>query len=377
MPLNGIRVLDLTRLLPGPYCSQLLADFGAEVIKIEEPNIGDYARWTQPQVGDYSALFASLNRNKKSVTLNLKDDEDRDVFLELVATADVLIESFRPGVMDRLGIGYETLQKRHPELVYCAITGYGQTGPYKDQPGHDINYLSYAGLMNFQGEDNETPTVPATQIADIGGGGLMGVVGILTALMGRTKTGEGQFVDIAMTDGALSWMQTIVPDFLAGQQPQKGELLLSGGRACYATYPTADGRYLSVGAIEPKFWRAFCEGIERPDFIPLLDSSLAVQKQLRADIEQVIKQKTLDEWVAIFAHVEACVSPVLTLEEMVENPQIKARNMIVDLADEEQGSTKHIGIPIKLSNTPGKIRTQAPKLGEHNEELLSLLRHPK
>lgn len=373
MPLANIRVLDLTRLLPGPYCSQMLADFGAEVIKVEEPEVGDYARWNEPKVGEHSAMFTSLNRNKKSVTLNLKDAKERELFLELVKTADVLIESFRPGVMDRLGVGYDTLSAINPGLVYCAITGYGQTGPYKDKPGHDINYLSYAGLMHFQGEKGEKPHPPAAQIADIGGGGLMAVSGILLALMSRSQTGKGQFVDISMTDGSISWLQTILPDFLAGLQVRQGELTLSGGKACYGVYETADQRYLSVGALEPKFWQAFCEGIERPDFVPMLDASFQVQSQLKMEIEQIIRKKPLNEWLAIFNDLEACVAPVLTPEEMVNHPQVKEREMIVETDDEQLGKTKQIGIPIKLSRTPGQIRSQAPRLGEHNDEILNQL----
>lgn len=366
LPLKNIRVLDLTRLLPGPYCSQFFADFGAEVIKIEEPKVGDYARWTEPRVDGYSAMFASLNRNKKSVTLNLKLDDDRKQFRELVKTADVLIESFRPGVMDRLGLGYEDLKELNPKLVYCAITGFGQTGPYKDKPGHDINYLSYAGLLHFNvGAQGEKPTVPATQIADLGGGALMGVAGILTALMGRNVTGKGQFVDISMMDGVVSWMQTVLPEYLAGKPVTEGELTLAGGRACYGVYETADGRYLSVGALEPKFWRTFCEGIERPDLISLLDAPQETQVELRKTIQQEIGQKTLAEWNVIFEKIDACVSPVLTLDEMIEDPQVKARDMLVTYEGQRQ-----IANPIKLSETPAKIYSKAPLLGEHNDKIL-------
>lgn len=366
LPLKNIRVLDLTRLLPGPYCSQFFADFGAEVIKIEEPKVGDYARWTEPRVDGYSAMFASLNRNKKSVTLNLKLDDDRKQFRELVKTADVLIESFRPGVMNRLGLGYEDLKELNPKLVYCAITGFGQTGPYKDKPGHDINYLSYAGLLHFNvGAQGEKPTVPATQIADLGGGALMGVAGILTALMGRNVTGKGQFVDISMMDGVVSWMQTVLPEYLAGNPVTEGELTLAGGRACYGVYETADGRYLSVGALEPKFWRTFCEGIERPDLISLLDAPQETQVELRKTIQQEIGQKTLAEWNVIFEKIDACVSPVLTLDEMIEDPQVKARDMLVTYEGQRQ-----IANPIKLSETPAKIYSKAPLLGEHNDKIL-------
>lgn len=365
LPLENIRVLDLTRLLPGPYCSQFFADFGAEVIKIEEPNIGDYARWTLPQVNGRSALFASLNRNKKSITLDLKSESDRKKFQSLVKTADVLIESFRPGVMDRLGIGYDTLKKINPKLIYCAITGFGQTGPYNDKPGHDINFLSYSSLLHFNVNDGEKPVVPAAQIADLGGGALMGVAGILTALIGRNITGKGQFVDISMLDGALSWMQTILPDYLAGQKYEKGELPLAGGRACYGVYETADRRYLAVGALEPKFWKSFCQGINRPDLIPFLNAPFDKQKEIREMIQAEIRKKTLAEWNAIFENIEACVSPVLTVDEMLNLEQIKKREMFVEFAGET-----YVANPIKLSDTPAKIYAKAPSLGEHNEEIL-------
>lgn len=363
-------MLDLTRLLPGPYCSQLLADFGAEVIKVEEPETGDYARWSRSKDSDYSALFASVNRNKKSVTLNLKEEEDRKLFLELVKSADVLVESFRPGVMERLKLGYSKLKDINPKLIYCAITGYGQTGPFKQEPGHDINYLSYSGMLHFQGNKEIPPTLPATQIADLSGGGLMAAVGILTALVGRNETGKGQFVDISMTDGVVSMLQTILPNFLAGDTINQDDLPLLGSRASYNVYKTADQRYLSVGALEPKFWKNFCEGIEKPEFIPLLNEPPPVQHQVRKVIGQVIESKTLAEWLAVFDGIEACVSPVLTLPEVIEHPQILARNMIIETNDDERGNMRYIGIPIKLSDTPGTIRSKAPKLGEHNEEIL-------
>ncbi|WP_249869681.1 CaiB/BaiF CoA transferase family protein [Oceanobacillus saliphilus] len=373
MPLKNIRVLDLTRLLPGPYCTQLLADFGAEVIKVEEPELGDYARWGEPKIGEYKAIFSSINRNKKSITLNFKKSEDKESFIEIVKTSDVLVESFRPNVMERLGLDYETLKKVNPRLVYCAITGFGQNGPYKDKSGHDINYLSIAGLLQFSGEKGNKPIPPPTQIADIGGGSLMAAVGILTALLGRDQTGKGQFVDISMTDGVLSWMQTILPDYLAGLDKHKGELRLSGGKAAYSAYETADNRYLAVGALESKFWKEFCQGIERLDFIPLLEAPFEEQQKLKREIEQIIKKKTLDDWMEVFGLLDACVSPVLLLEETLNHPQIKARNMIIETQDNELGKLKYIGIPIKLSDTPGQIRSRAPKLGEHNEEILGKL----
>ncbi|MFJ5757730.1 CaiB/BaiF CoA transferase family protein [Neobacillus sp. NPDC093182] len=370
-PLQSIRVLDLSRLLPGPYCTMYLADFGAEVIKIEEPTVGDYARWDEPKLGTNSAIFSSLNRNKKSVTIDLKSEEGKQIFLELVKTADVLVESFRPGVMERLGLAYETLSSINSKLIYCAITGYGQTGPYAKLPGHDLNYISYAGLLNLQGERNQKPVPPAVQIADIGGGSLNAVIGILMALQARNLTGKGQFVDISMMDGAISWLQTTLPNYLANNiLPNRGELPLSGQKACYEVYETLDQRYLAVGALELKFWSEFCRAIEREDLIDSLNAPQNIQDEMKTEISKIIQGKTLVEWVEIFNHYNACVSPVITFDEMENNPQIKDRQMIKDYPGL---IGKQIGIPIKLSDTPGSIYSQAPKLGEHNKDILDML----
>ena len=371
MVLTSIRVLDLTRLLPGPYCTMLLADFGAEVIKIEDPKIGDYARMYEPKLDEDSALFHSLNRNKKSVCLDLKTEEGKHNFIKMVENADIVVESFRPGVMERLGLGYQTLKLVNPRLIYCAVTGYGQTGPYKDFPGHDINYLSFAGLLNLMGEKDGKPIVPSTQIADIGGGALPAAVGILLALFERERSGKGQFVDISMLDGVISWLQTILPNYLADSVTTKrGEQMLSGGLAAYSIYETKDARFLSVGALEEKFWQAFCHGIGRSDFIPRILVPPHEQHRLKYEIQTIIYQKTLAEWMEIFENKEACVTPVLTLEEMTSDPQIMAREMIQSMKHETLGTIKQIGIPIKLSETPGVIRFIAPKLGEHTEEIL-------
>lgn len=371
MPLTSIRVLDLTRLLPGPHCTMMLADFGAEVIKVEDPKIGDYARESEPKLDDDSAFFHMLNRNKKSICLDLKSDYGIEMFKKLVKDADVVVESFRPGVMERLGIDYDILKKINAGIIYCSITGYGQTGPYVDQPGHDINYLSYSGLLQLMGEKEGKPIVPATQIADIGGGALPATIGILLALFEREKSGEGQSVDISMTDGVVSMLQIMLSEYLANSvQPKRGEHELSGGMACYEVYQTKDKRWLSVGALEPKFWRAFCTTIERADLIPKLMTPPEEQETMKQTIQSVISQKTLDEWMETFSEVEACVAPVLTFDEVVEDPQIKERDMFPTLNYSSLGQMKQIGIPIKLSNTPGKIDAQAPKLGEHTDMIL-------
>ncbi|HLR08542.1 MAG TPA: CoA transferase [Bacillota bacterium] len=362
MPLSSIRILDLTRLLPGPYCTMILADFGADVIKIEQPITGDYARFIGSTIGESSAFFHSLNRNKKSITLDLKSTADRAMFLEMVDEADIIVESFRPGVMKKLGLDYKTLKKRNPQLIYCAITGYGQSGPYKDKPGHDLNYISDAGLLNLMRTSASAPVIPAITIADIAGGALPAAIGILIALINRQNTGEGQFVDIGMMDGAVSLLQTVLPEYLAtGVLPKPGEQMLDGGYANYNIYETKDGRYLVVGAIEEKFWRNFCQAIGREDFIPLLYAPLHKQRQLKQEIQNIMSEKSLAEWMEVFSSVEACVSPVNTLEETINNPHVIARKMIQTVTDEKLGKIKHIGIPIKLSKTPGKIRTTAPE----------------
>ncbi|HWV86668.1 MAG TPA: CoA transferase, partial [Capillimicrobium sp.] len=272
LPLEGVRVLDLSRLLPGPFCSLLLADFGADVVKVEDTGAGDYARWAPPRfdgVEDSAAgaFFLALNRNKRSIRVDLKTEAGRDVLLRLARDADVLLESFRPGVLDRLGVGYERLREANPGLVYCAITGYGQDGPYRDRSGHDMNYLGLVGLLGLTGEAGGPPVPPAGQIADIGGGALMAAFAILAALRERDRSGEGQLVDVSMADGALSWLGMLAARVFAGDAPpRRGRLELAGGIICYRPYAASDG-WVTLGALEPKFWAAWCRGVGREDLI--------------------------------------------------------------------------------------------------------------
>src|SRR5690625_3228730 len=280
----------------------------------------------------------------------------------MVRDADIVIESFRPGVMKRLGLDYETLKSYNESLIYCAITGYGQTGPYKDKPGHDLNYIGYSGLLQLMGTSDRPPIVPATTIADVGGGAQPAIIGILLALIHRSNTGRGQFVDIAMMDGVLSWLQTSLPAYLnANDVPKRGEQMLDGGTAYYNVYETKDGRYLAVGAVEPKFWQAFCRVIDREDLIDRQQEPIESQRAMQKEIQAIIETKTLAEWTGIFEPIDACVSPILTYEEMEHNPQVEAREMIQTIEHESHGPIKHIGIPIKLSKTPGKIRSLAPE----------------
>ncbi len=374
MPLETVRVLDLSRLLPGPFCTLQLADFGADVIKIENPaEGGDSFRGREPRAGAHGAIFSALNRNKKSVTLNLKHEKGKEIFRKMIGRADVLVESFRPGVMDRLGLGYSALKEINPRLIYCAITGYGQDGPYSHLPGHDINYIGLAGLLQLQGERNGPPVLPATQIADIGGGAMMGLTGILLALFARNLTQKGQFVDISMMDGAVAWLQSVVPEYmLTARLPQRGAMGLTGGRACYGVYKASDGRFLAVGALEPKFWKTFCEVIGRQELIPRLADPLATQDRMKEEIQAVISTRTRDEWLAVFVGKDTCVTAVSDLDELLRDPQIMHRQMLpeVDFPG-GTGRQKQIGIPIKLSHTPGQIRTDAPALGQHTGQLLA------
>jgi alpha-methylacyl-CoA racemase len=375
LPLAGLTVLDLSRLLPGGFCSLLLADFGADVIKVEDTAMGDYIRWSPPYYDGAeptarSALFLSLNRGKRSVRINLKSDDGKEVLLRLARDADVLLESFRPGVLDRLGVGYERLRAGNPGLVYCAISGYGQDGPNRDRSGHDMNYLGLNGLLGLTGERDGPPVQAAGQIADLGGGALMAAVGILIALRERERSGEGQLVDCSMFDGALSWLAMVAAEtFASGRAPARGDLGLAGRYNCYRPYKCADG-YVSLGALEPKFWQAWCDGVGRADLVahafdgPGSDSHAAVT--------EIFGQRSREQWRAFASEHDCCLEPVLGLDEVLESKLVAAREMVVGLTQPGvQQPVKLLGLPIKLSRTPGDAaRAPGPALGEHTDAVL-------
>jgi crotonobetainyl-CoA:carnitine CoA-transferase CaiB-like acyl-CoA transferase len=373
--LDGVRVLDLTRLLPGGFCTLLLADLGADVLKVEDPQAGDYIRWMPPYYGGdaerangtASAYFLALNRNKRSVKLNLKDERDREKLLMLAERYDVLVESFRPGVMDRLGVGYEALHELNPGLVYCAISGYGQDGPLTARSGHDTNYLALAGLLGLTGRRDGPPIQSAGQIADLGGGGLMAAVGILAALYERERSGEGQFVDISMTDGSISWLSMVIARyFCEGMTPHRGGLELAGAIVCYFPYETNDGKWVSLGALEPKFWQNWCDGVGRPD---LKDKQFKhPESDVGGEVARVFRQRTRDEWTTFAAEHDCCLEPVLDLDESLASELVKARRMVIELDQPGIGAVKQAGSPIKLSRTPARVRRHAPALGEHDAE---------
>ncbi|MDP3938760.1 MAG: CaiB/BaiF CoA-transferase family protein [Deltaproteobacteria bacterium] len=371
-PLSGIKILDLSRLLPGPFATMLLADMGAEIVKVEDPNGGDYGRWAPPLLGNLSAHFHALNRNKKSITLNLKHPQGASLFLQLVKKFDIVLEQFRPGVMERLGVGYQDARKANARIVYCSLTGYGATGPYRDRAGHDLNYMGIAGAASITGPSGGPPVVPGVQVGDIGGGALMCAIGMLAALHHRDRVGEGQFVDVSMTDGIVSWMALQASDYFANPQeePRPGDMRLNGGLLCYRIYESADGRHLTMGALEPKFWEAFCRAVGKENLIAEQYSMGPAQEKPLEELEALFRSKTFDEWVAFCSDKDLMLEPILTFGEAFSHPQIKAREMVMEIDDPRTGPQKQLGFPIKFSETPGEIRSTAPELGQHTEEVL-------
>lgn len=370
--LTGITVLDLSRLLPGPYCSLLLADYGAEVIKIEEPELGDYIRWGKPAIEGIGSRHLTINRNKKSVTLNLKKKEGQAIFKKMAEKADVILESFRPGVMERLGISYQEIAEINPGIVYCSLTGYGQTGPYRHLPGHDMNYIGYSGILGMIGEKGGKPVVPGVQISDIGGGALMALSGIMMALFHKERTGKGQYVDVSMMDGSVSWLYASASEYFAsGEVPARGNTRLSGKYACYDVYETSDGKYLSVGALEEKFWKNICQLVDKPDWIALQNGDEQSQVQLREEVSNLFMSRSQAEWLNLLQYEDTCVGPVYDLDEAFSDPQLLEREMLIEMNHPVAGRIKQLGFPIKFSTTPGELYAPSPQLGEHTEEILA------
>jgi len=373
-PLAGIKVLDLSRLLPGPYCSLMLGDLGADVLKVEDPQQGDYARWWGPRIHNQSAFFLMVNRNKKSMKLNLKTDMGTDIFLQLARQHDVLLEGFRPGVMERLGLGYETLREENPGLIYCAITGYGYTGPYRDRAGHDLNYLSLSGVLGTTGSKGGPPVIPGVQIADLGGGAMAAALAILAAYIARQKTGKGQFIDISMLDGSFSWLSVPLAKTLAdGEDLSRGDSFLTGRYACYRVYETKEGRYMGLAALEPQFWEVFCTTVEREDLLEYQFSEGEGQAYLIAEVSKIFKDKTRAEWVEFLKTADCCCEPVNSVSEALSDPQLLARDMILEMDHPTEGRIKQIGIPMRFSETPGAITLTPPGHGEHTIEILGAL----
>ncbi len=371
MPFSGVRVLDLSRLLPGPLCSMLLGDFGADVIKVEDPKGGDYIRSWPPLIGNSSGFHLVLNRNKRSLGLNLKAVRGREFFLRLVRTADIVLEGFRPGVMERLGLGYNALRAENPRLIYCSITGYGQEGVRAHRAGHDINYLAVSGVLSYSGKEG-TPVLPGVQIGDIGGGALLAAFAIAMALYRREKTGEGELLDVSMTDGLLLFHALRWGKFLAdGVTPTPGDDMLNHGLACYNLYRTRDGRFMSLGALEPQFWKAFCEALGHPEWnTPVYFTPGAHQQALIEAIALIFAERTQAEWTEFFREIDCCCEPVRTLSEVLDDRELERRGMVVKMVHEHFGAYRQLGIVLRCTQGGGAVRSHAPELGAHTEEIL-------
>lgn len=370
-PLSGFKMLDFSSLLPGAYCSLHLADMGMEVLKIEKPNREGLKGEGEAARNEDKGHFFALNRNKRSITLNLKAEEGKEIFYRLIGSYDIVLETFRPGVVDRLGIGYTELKKRNPRVIFCSLSGYGQYGPYRQRSGHDINYIALGGILGLTGARNGPPVIPGVQIADIGGGALMAAIGILAAVIHRERTGEGQFLDISMLDGVISWLSIHAGRYFAdGALPKRGEMLLSGGYACYQVYQTKDGRYMSLGALEKKFWENFCEAIGRRDLIQRQFAAGEEQLLLIEEMRKVFEARTQKEWIESLKDVDACCEPILSLDEAFDHPQAVHRQMTTEVKHPVEGWVEQIGNPIKSSRFSFDIRTPPPALGEDTAEVL-------
>lgn len=366
MDLSGIRVLDLSRLLPGPYGTQLLGDMGADVIKVEQPGVGDYAR-EMDAAGGRDGVFGAVNRGKRSVALDLGDAEGREAFFRLVESADVVLEQFRPGVVDDLGVGYGAVRDRNAEIVYCSLSGYGDRGPYRDLAGHDLNYLGVAGFLDLTRPERDAPPVhPGYPVADMAGG-LFAAFAIVGALLSRELgNGGGEHLQVAMADVVLSFAQGVAFQAFAGEDPRAGETALTGKYPCYDIYETADGRFLTLAALEPAFFEAFCAEIGRPDLAAdHLASDPAVRASVRTEIATAIGERTLDEWEARLGDVDAMLAPVHTLAEALDHPQFAGRGRIT-----EDGPVPRVGFPAETTAGLGGHADGIPERGAHTGSLL-------
>ena len=366
--LRGVRVLDLSRLLPGPFLTMVLADMGADVIKVEDPRVGDYLRAFPPAKGGVSGRYLAVNRGKRSIAIDLKAPAGRDAFLRLAERADVVVESFRPGVMDKLGLGYAALAAQNARLVVCSISGYGQTGPYAHRAGHDLDYIGLAGVLAMGGPAGGAPAMPGVQIADLAGGALWGATAILGALVGRERSGRGAHLDISMTEGALALLAAELGNLECGARPTRGVETLNGGMACYGVYRAKDGRYLAVGALEPKFWVALNQGIGRPPQIAELAGDARQQAKIREELAAIFETKTAAEWHAVLAEHDCCVEVILEPEELADHPLHQARGVFFEIdGGAGVGRMRQVRTPVGEPEAP----RPPPRLGEHTREVLA------
>ena len=401
-PLAGVRVIDLSLLLPGPLCSQHLGDMGADVIKVENPRMPDMTRLmgeqktaadttasrdanlagskhakqearTTPAQSE-SGLYLALNRNKRAITINLKREEGRQVLLKLLESADILLEGFRPGTLEAMGIGYKQLKEKFPRLIYCAISGYGASGPYRDLAGHDGNYIAYSGLLDITGPPDAAPILPGFQVADIGGGTLTALSSILAALYFREKSGKGQFLDISMLDGAFSFLSLHAGDYLAsGRSPERGKMMLSGGLPNYNIYACKDGRYVMLGALEERFFKVFLRQVDREDLLEGRQLTPEGLMEIQPELEAIFASRTRDDWARLFGHTDTCLAPINNVAEAFEDPQLKSRGMVRTLNHPELGELTVIGTPFHFSESPCDLRLPPPAHGQHTDEILGSL----
>lgn len=360
--LSGITVLDLSRLFPGPYCSMILGDHGARVIAIEGK---------QYLKDDF--FVHTVYRNKEHMALNLKSAEGREIFFRLAKDADVVIEGFRPGVVGRLGIDYGAVSKINPEIVYCSITGYGQDGDYRDRPGHDVNYISKSGVLDLIGEPGSPPSIPGVQMADVAGGAMNAVIGILLALFARQHTGKGQYIDISMTDGMVGFLPLVLYFYQKNRQPiERSNAVLSHGYACYNTYETLDGRYLSIGAVEHRFWKQLCAHLDLHEYVKFQYDD-ARKNEVISAFRNIFRTKTLDQWEQELKDLDVCYSRIQSMEEVLQDPFFRKRNMVVTYTDQPPEKSLGIGIPVKLSDTPGSVRRSGVTFGQDTKAILRQL----
>lgn len=364
--LNGIKILDLSRLLPGPLATMLMADMGAEVIKIEDPNAPDYTRFMPPHINGEGVSYLALNRNKKSISLNLKSEEGRNQFYELCRTADVVIDSFRPGVLAKMQLDYDTVKQINPKIIYVAVTGYGQDGPYKNMAGHDMNYLAYAGVLGINGTP-ENIALPGIQIADIAGGSYPTIIGCLAAILHRNRTGEGQFVDVAMTDCVLPFLSFYLTETLNSKTTYKrGEHALAGSLVNYNIYKCQDNKWVALGSLEPKFWMNFCTAINKPDWVGKM-----MDENVKSELKALFLTQTRDTWIAQTLKADCCIAPIYELDEIEQDDYHQERNNFIEVEHEKLGKIKMVNQPIKFSAIPkNQTYSAPPNMGEHNQEYL-------
>jgi alpha-methylacyl-CoA racemase len=367
-PLSGIRVLDLSRLLPGPFLTMVLADLGADVVKVEDPRVGDYLRAFPPGRGGVSGRFLAINRGKRSAALDLKTEPGRAALLAMASRADVVVESFRPGVLDKLGVGYALLAEHNPRIVVCSISGYGGDGPYVDRAGHDLNYIALAGVLAMGGGAKAAPMLPGVQIADLAGGALWGATAVLGALLGRERTGRGEHLDVSMTEGALALLAAELGNVECGAHPTRGEATLNGGLACYGVYPTADGRHVSVGALEPKFWMALNAAIGRAATVAELVAPAADQARIAAELAAIFATKPAAAWAELLARHDCCAEVVVEVDELAAHPLHRARGVFFEIdGGAGVGTMKQVRTPVGMPELPVR---PPPRLGEHTREVL-------